>query len=532
MKNRIAVVDLFAGPGGLAEGFSAVETSNGFRPFRVALSIEKDSAAHSTLLLRTFLRQFESGFPNEYYSALKNCAEEPRWAELYPVQWDAALREARQIELGSPAARKEIPPLLAQIKRTSGGNTVLIGGPPCQAYSLVGRARNKGIKDYIPEEDHRHFLYKEYLRILRQLEPLAFVMENVKGFLSASIGGDKIFTQVLADLRSVRGHGGYELFALSADEKSAFQAPAVLQPSDFIVRAEYFGIPQARHRVIVVGIRGDIAAASKLQGKRITLPTGPRATLSHVLDGMPKLRSALSKDDSPAAWTNAVREAAVMLSGLVPARFNTPQLKAYKTRLRQVIATLRVRSNLPRFEGRPAGVATDCPKDLKAWLRDPRVSHLSNHGARSHMASDLARYLFAGVYSEILGSSPKAEDFPDALAPAHKNWKSGKFRDRFTVQTREHPSSTITSHISKDGHFFIHPDPEQCRSLTVREAARLQTFPDNYVFKGNRTEQFVQVGNAVPPYLARQIGDVVYRMIKEHATHGGTPDRHKTRVSR
>jgi len=290
MKNRIAVVDLFAGPGGLAEGFSAVETPDGFRPFKVALSLEKESAAHSTLLLRTFLRQFESGFPDEYYSALRNRDEEPCWAELYPAQWKAALHEARQVELGSPAARQEIPPLLAQIRRTSGGNTVLIGGPPCQAYSLVGRARNKGIKNYVPEEDHRHFLYKEYLRILRQLEPLAFVMENVKGFLSASIGGNKIFTQVLADLRSVRGHGGYRLFALSADGKSATQDPSELQPSDFIVRAERFGIPQARHRVIVVGIRNDIAAADgRLQAPQIT-PGGGRLvirTSEQVVDRNP-----------------------------------------------------------------------------------------------------------------------------------------------------------------------------------------------------------------------------------------------------
>ena len=129
------------------------------------------------------------------------------------------------------------------------------------------------------------------------------------------------------------------------------------------------------------------------------------------------------------------------------------------------------------------------------------------------MISDLHRYLFASCFAKVKKESPTLIDFPKVLLPNHKNVQAGikekKFADRFRVQLWNKPSKTITSHISKDGHYYIHPDPTQCRSLTVREAARIQTFPDNYYFCGPRTAQYIQVGNAVPPYLAFQIAEVV-----------------------
>ena len=129
------------------------------------------------------------------------------------------------------------------------------------------------------------------------------------------------------------------------------------------------------------------------------------------------------------------------------------------------------------------------------------------------MKTDLGRYLFAAVFGRVRGYSPKADEFPAMLAPEHRNWQSGIFSDRFRVQLKDEPATTVTSHISKDGHYFIHPDATQCRSLTVREAARLQTFPDDYLFLGNRTQQYVQVGNAVPPFLARQIARLIYKAL-------------------
>jgi len=148
-------------------------------------------------------------------------------------------------------------------------------------------------------------------------------------------------------------------------------------------------------------------------------------------------------------------------------------------------------------------------KKFRKWVKDSRLISTPNHETRGHMESDLARYYFAAKFGERNKVSPRDQDFPTALDPDHKSWKKNKFNDRFRVQVKVNPSTTVVSHISKDGHSFIHPVPMQCRSLTVREAARLQTFPDNYFFEGKRTQQFKQVGNAVPPLLAYKIAKVV-----------------------
>jgi DNA (cytosine-5)-methyltransferase 1 len=505
MRTEFAIVDLFAGPGGLAEGFSSVR-KDGVRPFRVVLSVEKEDSAFETLRLRSFVRQFDGHLPSDYYRFLNGEIPEPDWSSAYPEEWKRARLETVKLELGSPKGIAEIDIRLRQISNKYGRNVILIGGPPCQAYSLVGRARNKGTEGYEASKDHRHFLYREYIRILQQLMPVAFVMENVKGLLSSSVNGERVFDHVLDDL-SRAGGGSYTLIPLTPRSGPVFSRTRHPPAYDFVVKAEDHGVPQSRHRVIIVGVRADIAQNLNGLVDAALIPKSDRpVTVQDVLKGMPKLRSGLSfGEDDGDLWkveaTRIMRQVAKMPTGLAE-----KESEAFRKRAGGVASAIAKTSRIKRRSGgNYSGVGARCPVDLKRWLVDAKLKCFPNNETRGHMPADLGRYFFASLYGRVAGVSPKAKDFPRELAPDHRNWETGKFADRFRVQLWRQPSTTITSHISKDGHYFIHPDPIQCRSLTVREAARLQTFPDNYLFKGNRTEQYVQVGNAVPPFLARKI---------------------------
>lgn len=512
MVSRFGLVDLFAGPGGLAEGFSAFET-DGIRPFEICLSVEKEKSAHATLLMRSFLRQFGANFPAAYYDWLNGAlSSEPDWPTQFPQEWEAAEEEALNLTLGEADAKAMIDARLTGIKSEFGDNTILVGGPPCQAYSLVGRARNRGIDGYVPEQDPRHYLYREYIRILQMLKPAAFVMENVKGMLSSSVDGAKIFDRVLIDLQAAAGDHSYELFALAPSGRLRL-IDNDTRASDYVIRAEDFGVPQARHRVIVVGLRRDLADRLPIDAQPHLERRMHRTTVADVIEPMPALRSGVDgARDNPQAWRLALEQAVQqVLDGDVdlPSHLES----TFREQVVRIGSVAVESARLPRVGTAPNPVGARCPQDLAAWLQHPHLRSLTNNETRSHMATDLARYLFAAAFASVTGVSPKASQFPVRLAPNHKNWKSGKFADRFKVQVWDQPSSTVTSHISKDGHYFIHPDPIQCRSLTVREAARLQTFPDNYFFRGNRTQQFVQVGNAVPPFLAFQIAGALWRAI-------------------
>ncbi|MBS8239224.1 DNA cytosine methyltransferase [Marinobacter lipolyticus] len=524
MTDTIKIIDLFAGPGGLGEGFSAFKIPEGQYPFKIAASVEKESSAHKTLTLRAFYRQFLGRkVPPEYYEYLRSNSKisaEQFFSDKYPKEWAAAKRET----LGGPKAlgSEDHDEIFSAIEQQIAGHTgkkIVIGGPPCQAYSLVGRARNKGIKGYIAEEDHRHFLYKEYLKVLDLVQPDVFVMENVKGILTAKVNGESIFQKIRDDLvcpakalDSSRDQVEYELLPLA--HPLEFQnLYGSYQNKDFVIRAEEFGIPQARHRVILLGVRKDLLPR-ELAGELLSdWKHDNPVTTGQVINNLPRLRSGLSRTtpNDFQAWKNNFERG--FLKVYSELAFSTKAQDNAKNAYESATEELNQGGRWVPAKRIPK---THLPDELKQWYEDKCLPGFVNHEARNHMAEDLHRYLYASCYAAAKdGTSPRSRDYPKNLAPKHKNWTTGNFTDRFKVQAENRVASTVTSHISKDGHYFIHYDPSQCRSLTVREAARIQTFPDNYFFEGNRTEQYVQVGNAVPPLLANHIAKVVFSLLNQ-----------------
>lgn len=501
----IPVIDLFAGPGGLGEGFSALRR-DGERAFRIKLSIEKDPIAHQTLQLRAFFRQFEDGCaPEEYYEYIAGDLTREELFEKFPTEADRAVKEAWHAELGSKKFPHEVIDERIRVALGTRTNWVLIGGPPCQAYSLVGRSRRKN--DPLFSTDEKHFLYEQYLRIIAAHRPPVFVMENVKGLLSAKVKEKGILDHILNDLENpldaVYGPArrndplNYRLMSLVVRNGDLLGR---CEPKEFVVRAEDYGVPQARHRIILLGILTGNRAQPRLLERQDSV------SIDQVISDLPHLRSGLSKEpDSAEAWRNALLEIA-NAPWLQGSRVDDPLRREIRNLLREVDVTLDRGAVFLRRARRVI-------RQHREWFEDERIGGVCNHATRSHIRADLHRYFFAAAFARVNGRSPLLEDLPPEILPLHLNvpdaLKNTKFNDRFRVQFEGRPSTTVTSHISKDGHYYIHYDPTQCRSLTVREAARVQTFPDNYFFEGPRTQQYHQVGNAVPPYLAWQIAGIV-----------------------
>ena len=508
----IPIIDLFSGPGGLAEGFATIHDYSSAPKFPILLSIEMDKSSYHTLRLRSFLRKFPKSFPPEYYEYVNGfVSEEPDWAKLYPDNWRKASDETLCQKLGTREAAASMRKRIQNIRKVYGDRTILLGGPPCQPYSVVGRSRNSGNENYDADEDERQLLYLEFAKILGQLQPAVAVMENVRGVLSARHKGRQVFPDIMESLQHAGGRNQYRLFAL-ANPSGIHSWDEGLNPKDFLVRAEEYGIPQTRHRVFVICIRYDIADALPRECLPQLEPAEVTVSLSDVIGLMPKLRSRLSRRDDTKLWQNSIVKACDVI------RSNIPEMEQHrKCKFIRALdyALQSTQGDAPAYCDAKGGItiANSCPTKLREWITDTNISKFPNNETRGHITEDITRYLFATAFAYAFDKSPKSCDFPEALAPKHLSWNTGAFVDRFRVQLRDRPSTTITSHISKDGHYFIHPDPSQCRSLTVREAARLQTFPDNYFFHGTRTQQYVQVGNAVPPYLARQIAECVQRLL-------------------
>ncbi|CAM3959218.1 DNA (cytosine-5-)-methyltransferase [Bordetella tumbae] len=501
----VPIIDLFAGPGGLGEGFASLKGHKQQPFFEIGLSIEKDEVAHRTLTLRAVFRRLRGTKSiRHYYSYIRGEIDERTFREIPAVAsaFEHAAKEARCLELGKSDESSIDEEIQAALK---GQKTwVLIGGPPCQAYSLAGRSRRVNDKSF--HKDEKHFLYKEYLRIIRVHRPTIFVMENVKGLLSSKHSGDSMFEKIIADLSSPGEGLEYEIrsFTKCGDGES-------LKPSDYIIQAEDYGIPQSRHRVILLGVR----KGEGVPQQQLLIRKSKPATVRQAIDELPRIRSRLSRGDSLEAWRKAVQSTPAYIKGW-GVGMESEMIEATRAFAASATSITTGGAFIPRIYKRPKK-----PTELQQWLHDRSLGGVCQHEARAHMASDLARYLFSATFAHLNDYFPRLDIFPPKLLPDHINARvvsesdTIPFRDRFRVQCRNEPATTIVAHIAKDGHYYIHYDPSQCRSLTVREAARLQTFPDNYFFAGNRTEQYTQVGNAVPPLLANKLAKIVRSLLNE-----------------
>ncbi|NVM98426.1 DNA cytosine methyltransferase [Arthrobacter sp. SDTb3-6] len=503
----IPVVDLFAGPGGLNEGFSSIGEDEGAPLFQTVASFEMEANAVKTLKLRSIYRHLKrnGGVPQSYYDYITGVMD---WDEFTTEpRVDAAVEAAdehvHEIELGQ-ATRNDvgdrIKKALAASPKNASGDWVLIGGPPCQAYSLAGRSRRTN--DIKFAFDKKHFLYEEYLDILRRFKPTVFVMENVKGLLSSKNHGVSMVDQILNDLRRPSDSVSYDVRSLVVDPKNG-----KILPKEYVIRAEDYGIPQKRHRIILLGVRTDVVKRTDYA----VLKETPKVTVRDAIADLPILRSRISpmRFDSDENW-EILRQRAVARRGAL-------EIDEADDSLVQDFTEPETTVDGSGIEALIDDSGSDDPKiRYQKWIHDDYLEKSLQHQSRSHMESDIERYAHLAWKAGELGKSPKFSDLPAGLEPNHKNIGqiNTPFLDRFRVQIWDEPATTIVSHISKDGHYYIHPDESQMRSLTVREAARLQTFPDNYFFEGTRTMQYHQVGNAVPPLLARLIAEKVVETLR------------------
>ncbi|MFB0836108.1 DNA cytosine methyltransferase [Arthrobacter halodurans] len=492
----IPVIDVFAGPGGLNEGFSSVLDETGNHIFRTVASIEMEKSAVRTLRFRSAMRHYRRTVAGSQsalndFLANRSSLHELMENEDFKLSHKHAAREVHEFELG-PDNRPDSDAIISEALGAAREQPwVLIGGPPCQAYSLAGRSRRT--HDEAFQDDHKHFLYREYLHIIRAHKPTVFVMENVKGLLSSTNRGQNMFDLIRGDLEKPSDDLEYELYSMVKSDL------ARLQGQDFLIRAEDYGVPQKRHRVIIVGVRrgSGLSAPAVLEQR-------DRVSVGQAISDLPKLRSSVSRGidahgDLWATLSDSVRTLLAAQDIRFEASGPWPTSSKERPKAQYDVENASLREYFSFV--RPILV-----KDLPTW----------NHESRGHMTKDLLRYGVMSGMSKERGRSVKVRELDRSLWPAHKNIDAlvVPFADRFRVQVANEPSTTIVSHIAKDGHYYIHPDPAQMRSLTVREAARLQTFPDDYIFLGNRTQQFTQVGNAVPPLLAKLIGERIATIMR------------------
>lgn len=410
-------IDLFAGAGGLSEGFIQA----GFNPIA---HVEMNKYATETLVTRSafyYLKQNDK--LDIYYDYLRGKIGRTAFLGNIP-------RRITQTVICETMSGKTLPSVFKTIDgimklRKSSSVDVIVGGPPCQAYSLVGRAQSSHM-DVPMAHDPRNELYKLYARFLTRYQPKMFVFENVMGIESANNGA--IWKNIKKYLRRV----GYEIECREQNARD-------------------FGVLQNRRRMIIVGW---------LKDSRLSYPDFIK-------------QESISK----------VNELFADLPKLTPGKNASSYCKSKPC---AYVSTNGIRTK----------------NDI-----------LTLHQCRPNKERDIEIYKRVIALWNDDHKRLNYNDLPEKLK-THKNRNS--FVDRFkVVEGDETCCHTILAHLSKDGHYFIHPDIDQHRSITVREAARIQSFPDSYFFEGPRTAQFVQVGNAVPPMMAKGIAKGIAERLKQ-----------------
>lgn len=440
-------IDLFAGAGGLSEGFIQAG-------FKIIATVEKDYWAcetQKTRLVFYYLQEIDS--LDEYWQYCKDTTS----VELITSNRNKIYARHKgleeeikhtiwQAEFGNPQNNHKTSPSKAVIKHLEQSKAYhnvseidfILGGPPCQMYSYIGRNQHKHMKGS-PHNDKRNFLFKFYYNIVKHFKPKFFLFENVPGILSARNG--EIFRMIQEDFDRI----GYS-FVSGKSDKNIRQN---------IRNALDFGVPQNRKRFIFLGIRADIPLKyPEFETQQID---EQEFWTKNVISDLPPLKPLCGHD-----------------LGLI--KYEKSPNSAYQKRMREGSA-----------------------------------------GVMNHRARALNRWYDKEIYAEAIRKATKGKQLDYSTLreelKKHKNEKS--FTDRFKVHWWENIPHTIVAHITKDGHYNIHPDIKQLRSITVREAARIQSFPDNFRFEGSRSAQFVQVGNAVPPLMAKAFAEALKKELEK-----------------
>lgn len=408
---ELKYIDLFAGAGGLSEGF----IRNKFHP---VAHVEMNKEACDTLKTRLAYHHLSKrNNLKPYFSYLQNEISRE-------VFWKTIPEEILDSVINNEISGKTIENIFECIDKKLNSDKIdlIIGGPPCQAYSLVGRSRDPNRM----EGDKRNFLFRYYAQFLIRYKPKYFVFENVLGLQTA--GNKKYLNEMIKLFESI----GY----------------SVAEPT--VLNAEDYGVLQKRRRVIIIGQRGK----KKFNFPKLEIVANKWEIKKDLFFDLPKLKPG--QEMQIAKYTKPIND----------------YLKKTETR--------------------------------------NGVDFVTQHITRQHNERDLEIYSI--VIDKWLNGKErlKYDELPKRLQ-THKNVLA--FLDRYKVVDPTGHSHTVVAHISKDGHYYIYPDKKQVRSISVREAARIQSFPDDYFFEGGRTAAFKQIGNAVPPLMASALANTISKLL-------------------